>query len=308
MSSKRITVLTPVYNRKHTIHRAFDSLMRQTFHEFEWLVIDDGSTDGIQEIIDDYKKTAFFPVSYYYKENGGKHTAINMAYQLMKTEYYVILDSDDALADNALERMLFHWDSIPEEKKQDYWCVVGLCADSKDLSIVGDKFPEGINSSENPRLSAKSVSGEKQGCLRLDISKKYPFPEPPGTTFITECIVWNKIDKDYKQYYVNDIFRIYYMDEPDSLTLAWYKNHVGEGYVSNFYWKLSTLNDVGVTRISDLRLFLEVAYYGAMAGRRSGEILKSIEKKKYRAAEVLFILPAKLLKATRGKRQLQKLK
>ena len=90
-----VTVFTPVFNRKHTIDRPFDSLMRQTCKDFEWLVIDDGSTDGIKETIDIFAEKADFSVRYSFKENGGKHTAMNMAAGLARGGYFLVLDSDD---------------------------------------------------------------------------------------------------------------------------------------------------------------------------------------------------------------------
>ncbi len=298
----RITVFTPVYNRRHTIHRVFESLQNQTYKEFEWLVIDDGSTDGVEETIKDYIDQAHFTIRYYYKENGGKHTAINLAYQLMESEYFVILDSDDTLNEDALERMLFYWDSMPTERKALCWCVVGLCADSKTGEVVGDRFPEDINLQLNPGQAAKKVNGEKHGCLKLDIAKRYPFPEPDGTSFITESIVWNRIGKEYFQFYVNDIFRVYYMDEPDSLTTAWYKNHVKEGYISNYFWKLFKLNDEGVQNANDWKVLFLIPYYGSMAGKKTKEILGGIKIKKYKIIITFMLIPAKLAKIIRGRK------
>ena len=301
----RLTVFTPVYNRIHTIHRPFKSLMKQTCKNFEWLVIDDGSTDGLEERIDEYAKSADFPVRYYYKKNGGKHTAMNMAYGLMKGEYFVVLDSDDALTENCVDTVLKLWDGIAEADRGGYWCVTGLCVDAENGKTIGGEYPEGINGSPDPKKLASLVPGDKTGCLKTAVARLYPFPEPEGTTFITESVVSNKIDKKYKQYYSNAILKTVFLNEPDSLCVSWYKNHIAEGYVSNYIWKLSVLNDVGITSKSDLKLFFTVSYYGLMAGKSSREILKSVENKKHRAFAALCILPAILAKATHGKRMLK---
>ncbi|HZJ78292.1 MAG TPA: glycosyltransferase family A protein, partial [Clostridia bacterium] len=301
----RITVFTPVYNRKHTIHRVFDSLMKQTYKGFHWLVIDDGSTDGIKEVIDDYAKKADFEVSYYYKENGGKHTAINMACGMMETEYVVILDSDNAMIENSLERMLYYWDALPEEKRGEYWCVVGYTIDPYNGDVVGEKFPDNINESDNPLKVASTVEGDKFGCLKTDILKQFPFPEPEGTTFITESIVWNKIDREYKQYYINEPLLIYYYDEPDSLTNAWYKEHVEEGYVSNYFWRLSQLNDTGIKNADDLKLLLRVPYYGFMSKKKAKEILKQLESPLHKVAVCAMLPPAFMLKIFRGEKHIK---
>ncbi len=291
----RVTVFTPLYNRRHTIHRVYESLCRQTFKGFEWLIVDDGSTDNAKELIDDYARQANFNIRYHYKPNGGKHTAWNMALGLIETEYFICLDSDDAVTDNALERMLFHWDSLPD--KSGYWSVVGLCVDAQTFEVIGDRYPEGINEAPSPREIAATVDGEKYSCLRTSVMKNYSFPEPEGTTFITESIVWNKVNKEFSQYYVNEPYRIYYQNEPDSLTTAWYREHVREGYVSNYFWKVSTLNDVG----GDLKTVFQVTYYGLMAEKKPLDIIGEV-KGINKTAVALLMPPAFAAKLLRGRK------
>lgn len=291
MASVRFTVFTPVYNRRHTIHRVFDSLMRQTCKDFEWLVIDDGSTDDLEPLIREYAEKADFPVRYYYKENGGKHTAYNMALGLMQAPYFTILDSDDAFTDDAVEKMLLGWDLIPPQNREQYWGVVGHCIDAQTNALIGEYFPENANDRTEP-LQTK---GDKTSALRADIAKRFPFPEPEGTTFITESVVWNKIEKEYKQYYINYVFKIVYLNEPDSLTIAWYRDHVQEGYLSNFIWKQSIINDVGLHGVGDLRTLVQYTFYGTMCGKKFSEIVGGLHKPLYRIGSAVLFVPAKLL-------------
>lgn len=295
MDSVRFTVFTPVYNRRHTIHRVFDSLMRQTCKDFEWLVIDDGSTDDLEPLIREYAEKADFPVRYYYKENGGKHTAINMAYGLMETPYFTILDSDDAFTDTAVENMIRGWASIPAEKREQYWSVVGHSVDSQTGERVGELFPENIN---DPGVEPHVV-GEKTAALSTAILRQYPFPEPKGTNFVTEAVVWNKINRVYKQYYINADFRIYYQNEPDSLTLAWYRDHVQEGYLSNFIWKQSVINDVGLHGVREWRTLFQYTFYGTMANKTFREIVGGLQKPLYRFCSAVLYLPARALRGLR---------
>ena len=300
-----VTVFTPVFNRKHTIDRPFDSLMRQTCKDFEWLVIDDGSTDGIKETIDIFAEKADFSVRYYFKENGGKHTAMNMAAGLARGGYFLVLDSDDALTDNAVELIFALWGGIPEKGREKYWCVTGLCVDSETGKIIGDRYPEGINQQANPKLLAQKTTGDKTGCIRTEILSAYPFPEPAGTNFITESIIWNKIDKSYSQYYSNEILKVVYLNEPDSLTAVWFKEHVREGYVSNYYWKLSTLNDIGIHKPKDCRTLFTVPYYGLMAGKKRNEIIGGVQKPVYKTLVALLMVPAGVFKVIRGNRHIK---
>lgn len=295
MADVRFTVFTPVYNRRHTIHRVFDSLMRQTCMDFEWLVIDDGSTDDLKPLIDEYAEKAPFPVRYYYKENGGKHTATNMAYGLMHTPYFTILDSDDAFTETAVEKMLAGWDAIPSEERERYWSVVGHCINAEDGKLIGELFPENCNESDAPVQTV----GDKTAALRTDIMTRYPYPEPKGTTFVTEAVVYNKIEKLYKQYYINDTLKVVYLNEPDSLTLAWYRDHVEEGYISNFVWKQSILNDVGIHSKTDLFSLFQYTFYGVMAKKRFAEIVGGLSSPLCRAGSALLYIPAKLVRLLR---------
>ncbi|MGN1169366.1 MAG: glycosyltransferase family 2 protein [Acutalibacteraceae bacterium] len=298
-SPYKLTVFTPAYNRRKTIHRAFESLMAQTCKNFEWLIVDDGSSDNLKELIDEYRKTADFPIRYYYKKNGGKHTAINYSYRLTDSDYYLIVDSDDAVMPDTVKTFLNYWESFTPEQRQRYWCVVGLCKDGDTGEVVGDRFPDGINESENPRALAATVKGEKSSCMRTEVLKQFPFPEPKGTNFITESIVWNKIDKQYRQYYVNDVVRVYYQNEPDSLITSWYKNHIKEGYVSNYYWMKSNLNDGCGSLKSKTVTVLRMAYYGCVCGKGRKEISSDIESCPARAFYNMIFWVSPLIKALR---------
>src|SRR5574344_324976 len=104
-----ITVFTPTYNRAHLLCNAYNSLLRQTNKDFEWLIIDDGSTDNTKEIIHKYIDDNKIKIRYYKKNNGGKHTAINYGIKRAKGELTIILDSDDELVNNAIELINKYW-------------------------------------------------------------------------------------------------------------------------------------------------------------------------------------------------------
>ena len=116
-SPYKLTVFTPAYNKRKTIHRAFESLMAQTCKAFEWLIVDDGSSDNLKELIDEYRKTADFPIRYYYKKNGGKHTAINYSYRLTDSDYYLIVNSDDAIMPDTVKTFLNYWESFTPSQR-----------------------------------------------------------------------------------------------------------------------------------------------------------------------------------------------
>ena len=206
----KISFLTPVYNRADKIHRVFDSLEKSTFKNFELILLDDGSTDNIEEVVIQYKERATYPVTFLRKENEGKHVALNILHQMAKGEYIFQLDSDDEITPDALEKMLKVWDSIDPSKRNDYWCVVGNLLDQHLNVIQKEPFPEGINDLEWDEVQriAKKIPGDKGALQRSDVLKRYKFPEPKGVKFVTENILWNLIQNEYKEYFTNEILKV----------------------------------------------------------------------------------------------------
>ena len=212
------TVFTATYNRAHLLHRVYDSLMAQTFRDFEWLVVDDGSTDGTRALIEAWRDEADFPIRYYYQKNQGKHVAYNHAVPKARGSFFLTLDSDDACVPHALEKLKLYWDTIPDREKPRFSAVTVLCMDEKGC-IVGDRFPHCIIDSDSLELQYRfKVRGEKWGFQRTEIMQDYPFPVPDRKlSHVPEAIVWNRIARQYKTRFVNDPLRIYHT-ESDSIT------------------------------------------------------------------------------------------
>jgi Glycosyltransferases involved in cell wall biogenesis len=213
------TVFTATFNRRHTLLRLFESLEMQTLRDFEWLVVDDGSTDGTDELMRELEQRATFPLRYYYQSNGGKHVASNLAVDLAAGQLFTTLDSDDALLPHALRRLADHWRSIPKDRRHEFSGVTCLC-ERQDGTIVGDAFPEspdGVLDSDPIAMMPFGVAGEKWGFHGTDIMRQHRFPEFAGEHFIPEGLVWNRIGSKYRVRYVNEALRVYF-DEQDSLS------------------------------------------------------------------------------------------
>src|SRR4030095_1387671 len=140
MSAPRITVFTPMFNRFELLKRTYRSICAQTFRDFEWLIIDDGSTDDTTDIIRTWQRASLFPIRFIRQRHQGKHIAHNNAIAHAKGELFAVLDSDDTLVPNALERLLFHWDAIPVSHHHQYSGVTCLCMD-EDSRVIGRPFP-----------------------------------------------------------------------------------------------------------------------------------------------------------------------
>ncbi len=214
------TVFTPTFNRAYTLHRVFESLQKQTFKNFEWLVIDDGSTDNTKQSVKSFQKNANFPIRYYFQKNSGKHIAHNRAVKIAKGEMFLTFDSDDECKPETLERFKFYWDLIPKEENKKFCGVTCLCNDENG-KIVGDKFPKNILDCSSLDLRYKlKIKGEKWGFVKTEILENYLFPEISSSTYIYESIVWFEIAKKHKTRFVNEVLRIYHTEQTDSLTTA----------------------------------------------------------------------------------------
>lgn len=214
----RITVFTPTYNRGYIIDHLYQSLRRQTFTDFEWIVVDDGSTDDTKGQFERYlKEQNQFSITYLQTENGGKHRAINRGVSAANGDLFFIVDSDDYLTDTALERIDRIDKTIPHNTDEKFGGVCGLKGYS-ETSIVGKTFDGellDIRTLDRPKYG---ISGDKAEVFYTEVLKKYPFPEYPGENFITECVVWDKIAADgYKLRFFNEI--VYICDYlPDGLS------------------------------------------------------------------------------------------
>lgn len=211
------TVLTPTYNRAHVLERTYLSLCEQTCQDFEWIVVDDGSTDGTRARVLAWQQESRFPIHYLWQENQHKKTAFNLGVRHACGEWVVALDSDDTLEPDALYGMAQAYESIPASERGKYIGIIGLCA-RPDGFVVGDMFPDDVFDATSLDLNFKyQVGGEKFGCLRTHVLLQFPFPEDiPG--FVPESLVWRAIARaGYLNRFVNQVFRIYY-DSSDSLS------------------------------------------------------------------------------------------
>jgi glycosyltransferase involved in cell wall biosynthesis len=211
------TLFTPTYNRARTLPRVWESLKKQTFRDFEWLVIDDGSTDGTEELVAGYLREAPFPIRYIKQANQHKKVAFNRAVKEARGELVLYLDSDDGCVPEALERLWWHWQNIPADQRQGFSAITVLCKD-EDGNIIGDRFPGGewVDSTSSEITHRWKVRGEKWGFHRTDVLRQFPFPEDVRG-YVPECYVWMQVDHQYKTRFVNEPLRLYYRDQDDSL-------------------------------------------------------------------------------------------
>ncbi|GGK60485.1 MULTISPECIES: glycosyltransferase family 2 protein [Flavobacteriaceae] len=194
---KKVTVFTPTYNRAFCLHQIYNSLVNQTNTDFCWLVIDDGSTDTTKELVASWINEGKIAIQYVFQENQGMHGAHNTAYELIKTELNVCIDSDDYMTNNAVELILNKWKSVSNKEK--IAGIVGLDV-FKNGEIVGKQFPKQLVFSSLSNIYNKyNVTGDKKLVLRTDVVKKYPkYPIFNGERFVPLGTLYLMIDQEYQ--------------------------------------------------------------------------------------------------------------
>lgn len=202
-----LTILTPTYNRSAYLPRCYDSLCSQTRYDFEWLIVDDGSTDGTMDIVSKWMtdKTRQFPVEYVKKTNGGKHSAINYAVKFIHGTIVLILDSDDYLTKDAVENVLNVWRDYSDDHK-----ICGLSfLKGYDLETPLAKFEhEVFRSNHIDYRINKRISGDCCEIIRTKVLKEFPFPIFEGETFLGENYLWDNVALKYDTVYVNKVIYI----------------------------------------------------------------------------------------------------
>ncbi|MDT3428809.1 glycosyltransferase involved in cell wall biosynthesis [Paenibacillus forsythiae] len=213
-----LTVFTPTYNRAHTLHLCYESLIRQSCKDFVWLIIDDGSTDRTRELVEGWISEGRIVIRYHYQDNQGMHGAHNAAYERMDTELNVCIDSDDYLADNAVERILSFWRRHGSEQ---YAGIVGLDA-SPDGEIIGSAMPEGLKASTLSGLYAKwKVKGDKKLVYRTAVTSGVPpYPIFPGEKYVPLTYKYLLIDQQLPLLVMNEVLcHVEYRADGSSLNM-----------------------------------------------------------------------------------------
>jgi glycosyltransferase involved in cell wall biosynthesis len=212
-----ITVFTPTHNRAHTLPRLFQSLCKQTSHDFTWLLVDDGSTDPTKKLVPDWKASADFHVEYVYQENRGKHHAINTGVACAGTELFLIVDSDDELLPHAVQTIVSAWRAIPEADRSKFAGIWTLCADPAGQTLTGPLASDVLDASLQELRYVHKIEEDMLRCFVTDVLRRYRFPvTAPGCPYIPEGFVWSRMTLRYLIRFLNvPCSRVYY--QPDGL-------------------------------------------------------------------------------------------
>lgn len=211
-----LTIFTPTYNRETTLERLYEGLLKQTVKDFEWLVVDDGSTDNTREKIEQWMADGQIFIRYFYQENAGKMQAFNLGVKNAKGEFFMCLDSDDLLLENSVEEVM-----KCIERQENWSGLCGIMAYKGDLAgkpLGGDVFPK-VKRDTLEGLYEKGFCRDTTLVFITKILANYPFPKIPGEKFITEGYMYDQIERNYQ-----------FLIVPKVLQLCEYQE---DGYTSN---------------------------------------------------------------------------
>ena len=229
-----ITVLTPTYNRAKLLERLYQSLCQQTYQDFEWIVVNDGSKDHTDEVVQSFVAEKKIDIIYIKQENGGKHRAVNSGVKVAKGELIFIADSDDWLPFTAIEIVMEKYKDI---KNDDSFCgVCGLDAFDNGI-IIGSRIPKDLLDCTIIEAEYKyHIFGDKKEVFKTSVLKEFPFPEYKEERFSPENLVWNRIATKYRLRYFNEV--IYTVEyQPDGISHNIIKARMNSPIASTSYYQ-----------------------------------------------------------------------
>lgn len=211
MKNPFFTIFTSVFNGENHIHRIFESIKTQTFKDFEWIVVNDGSTDNTSKLINSFiEKHPEINIIYIEQDKSGKHFAWNRAIKQAKGFLFLPADADDYFMPDSLSFFYDSWNKLTSEEQLALSGINVLCLDNDTEKVVGKPFPNDGMITNNIELDFKyKIKGDKWGCIRLDLIKNKPFPSIKGK-YYPENYLWYDLAKKYKVICFNKALYRYY--------------------------------------------------------------------------------------------------
>jgi glycosyltransferase involved in cell wall biosynthesis len=298
----QVTVFTPTYNRAHTLGRVYSSLCKQDYRDFCWLIIDDGSVDGTKDLVDKWIAEGIINITYLFKENGGKYTAMDLAFRMAKSKYIVIIDSDDELVENALVYFIKEWEELELLGIADNFAEIAGMTYEPDGKLVGDFcFPANcphIDSFWQEMVLKKRNNNEHVSCWDLDklntfiqIPEKIWLKEEVDfSIYFFELTMWARIGKWFKTRYLNKCLRVYYKDSGDSLMRITASNKIFyNNLISNKYFLDENLEYFWWNPHYFLNLILKFIISGIALKKSPNEIQKAIKTVRFKLVYLTFL-------------------
>lgn len=231
-SSGMLCIFTPTYNRSYCLAELFNSLARQTMTCFNWLIVDDGSTDNTEELVSSFMEQAPFRITYIKQPNGGKQRAWNAAVGVCDSELFMCVDSDDVVPDNLVSTIVGRWSRVRGDNQ--IAGMIGLCGRDEKTALSGG-MPSGVTRTTMWDLYYRyGHKGDTAQIYRTCILREFPFEVEPGEKFIAETFVFHQIDQKYNLLVIDEVLII--------------REYLEDGYTANVR-KITRNNPVGYLKL-----------------------------------------------------------
>ncbi len=281
MTSENIifTVYTPVFNSESTIQRLYACLAKQSYTQFEWLIINDGSKDQSHQKIEEIcQSNSILTIRYLpLAENIGFNASMNLAVEQARGELFLIAHADDEITPDALEKFALAWYGLSHDQRQRLQGVKCNCVDQHH-NFLGDPFPQSPWVSDLFEIAfRKKIKGEKWGFIRTDIMREFPFPV--DEKFSPESLIWYRMYHKYPALYINENLRIYYVDH-SSTSLMHTTKSKGKFALGKRQVQLDFLNHylphLGFQPILVLKIMVSYWKFSFLAGISGWQALKDM--------------------------------
>ena len=280
-----LTIFTPSYNRAYILKKCYESLLKQTCKDFEWLIIDDGSRDNTKEIVENWITENKIKIKYIYQENQGMHGAHNTAYKNITTELNVCIDSDDYMPKDAVEIIKEEWSKI--KNKKSVAGLIGLDA-RENGEIIGTEFKnEGIEITLFDFYNKENGQGDKKIVYRSDLTKKYPYPIFEGEKYVGLAYKYHKIDLECKLITINKVLCIVeYLDDGSSKNMLQQYRRNPNGFC---FYRIEEMKNPNANFFYRFRNAIH--YVSSSLIAKKYNLLKDINNKK----EIILAIPLGLI-------------
>lgn len=306
------TVFTPTYNRANLLVRVYESLKKQTFKDFEWLIISDGSNDGTSELVKSWIDEKIIDIKYYWQENNGKPSVLKKAFEMFESDYLVDIDDDDIMLPDCLQLFYDTWNVIRQEGKYE---VIGSCRaltiDHEGNVVNGKKTDIGRESFDSNYLDIQ-IAGKghwenitcwkRTACRKVDMFHYAKSWYGQRISFVSESIFWSRFARKFQTRYIFVPLREYSYTE-QSITRG--KNNMIKKWGNSAYSTLLLLNEnydyfwrnpfMFIKQICIYLTFMQILGFCSL-----GEAIRNIKSKRLRFCggallPVVFLLKKYLL-------------
>jgi len=291
MNTKYVfTVFTPTYNRLGTLHRVFESLQSQSYHDFEWVIID-GGDDDTESLVKQWQQNQLhFPIVYVRQQSHGLHMAFNEGVERAQGRLFLPFHSDDKCTPDALQKFVRYWDDIPEEDRVGFAGVAGSCVDQHGQR-TGGFGKQYIDATSREIKYRYKYKWEMWGFIRTDLMRQYPFPKTNDIRFIPEGMIWGRIGKQHKTRFIDEALRVYFIAESDTNSLMNSLN-ISQTAPGHLIYRKYVLNEESEWFKYDYKeAFRSLVHYIRFSkhmGIKFGKQLKGLSSKKLKAAVVVL--------------------